>query len=103
MFHSVRSRRQTTAGVEYILKINQQLAERRRRATNAREDAPVPVPLPEGGGRRESTHTACVDQLPANSVHHQVVVTEKVYSQYGKTDIRQQKNPLEGGTMNAEE
>jgi hypothetical protein len=103
MFHSVKSRRQLTTGVEYILKIHQQLAKRRRRATNAREDAPVPVPLPDAGGRREGTHTACVDQLTANSVHHQVVVTEKVYSQYGKTDIRQQKNPPEGGTMDAEE
>jgi hypothetical protein len=30
-------------------------------------------------------------------------MTEKVYSQYGETDIRQQENPPEGGTMNAEE
>jgi hypothetical protein len=63
----------------------------------------MPIPLPRGGGRWESTHTACVDQLPTNSIHHQVMMTEKVYSQYGETDIRQQENPPEGGTMNAEE
>jgi hypothetical protein len=38
----------------------------------------MPISLPNGGGRREGTHTACVDQLAANSVYHQVVVAEKV-------------------------
>jgi hypothetical protein len=38
----------------------------------------MPISLLHGGGRWEGTHTACVDQLAAHSIHHQVVVAEKV-------------------------
>jgi hypothetical protein len=99
VLHPVGGRRQSAAGIQNVLVVYQQLAERRRRAADTRKNPPAAIPPGHRGSRWESPQGPRIDQLAGGGIHHQVVVSEKIYPQDGELHVRQQEDPREGDAM----
>ncbi len=103
VFHLGSGRRQLAAGVQHILKFDQQLGEGWQYAANAQKNAaPAPRLLGLGGGSWECPHAPCIDQLPANCINHQVVMLQEISPQDRELHVREEKNPGERNPIEGE-